>query len=456
MSRSDRRDRAGLHAYLTVCEPEALEQAHAADRRLGAADAPALCGIPLAIKDIFATRGVRTTCASRILENFVPPFDGTAIARLRDQGAVFLGKTNMDEFAMGSSTENSAFGPTKNPYDLGRVAGGSSGGSAAAVSADECLAALGTDTGGSIREPASFCGVVGIKPTYSRVSRYGVIAYASSLDQVGPFAKTVRDAAILLGAIAGVDPRDSTCSARPVPDYERALTGDVTGMRIGVPKEFFVEGMEREVEDATRAALKQFEAMGARTVEISLPHTEYAIGCYYLIATAEASANLARYDGIRYGLRAEAATLGELYSLTRAHGFGAEVKRRIMLGTFALSSGYYDAYYLKAQKVRTLIRRDFERAFEQCDLIVTPTAPTTAFKLGEKTADPIQMYLSDIFTISVNLAGLPGLVVPCGYDNLNMPIGLQILGPHFGEEAMLRAGDAYERSGAFKRRPPAV
>ncbi len=445
-----------LHAYLTVCEPQALEQAHVADRRLGAANAPALCGIPLAIKDIFATRGVRTTCASRILENFVPPFDGTAIARLRDQGAVFLGKTNMDEFAMGSSTENSAFGPTKNPYDLGRVAGGSSGGSAAAVSADECLAALGTDTGGSIREPASFCGVVGIKPTYSRVSRYGVIAYASSLDQVGPFAKSVRDAAILLGAIAGVDPRDSTCSARPVPDYEKALTGEVAGMRIGVPKEFFVEGMEREVEDATRAALKRFEAMGARAVEISLPHTEYAIGCYYLIATAEASANLARYDGIRYGLRAEAATLGELYSLTRAHGFGAEVKRRIMLGTFALSSGYYDAYYLKAQKVRTLIRRDFERAFVDCDLIVTPTAPTTAFKLGEKTADPIQMYLSDIFTISVNLAGLPGLVVPCGYDNLNMPIGLQILGPHFGEEAILRAGDAYERSGAFKRRPPAV
>jgi len=446
----------GLHAYLTVCEPEALEQARVADRRLGAADAPALCGIPLAIKDIFATRGVRTTCASRILANFVPPFDATVIARLRDQGAVFLGKTNMDEFAMGSSTENSAFGPTKNPYDLGRVAGGSSGGSAAAVSADECLAALGTDTGGSIREPASFCGVVGIKPTYSRVSRYGVIAYASSLDQVGPFAKTVRDAAILLGAIAGVDPRDSTCSARPVPDYERALTGDVTGMRIGVPKEFFVEGMEREVEDATRAALKQFEAMGARAVEISLPHTEYAIGCYYLIATAEASANLARYDGIRYGLRAEAATLGELYSLTRARGFGTEVKRRIMLGTFALSSGYYDAYYLKAQKVRTLIRRDFARAFENCDLIVTPTAPTTAFKLGEKTADPIQMYLSDIFTISVNLAGLPGLVVPCGYDNLNLPIGLQILGPHFGEEAILRAGDAYERSSAFKRRPPAL
>ena len=445
-----------IHAFLTLCEREALEQTEAADRRLGAGQAPALCGVPLAIKDIFATRGIRTTCASRILENFVPPFDATVIAKLRADGAVFLGKTNMDEFAMGSSTENSAFGPTANPYDLGRVAGGSSGGSAAAVAADECLAALGTDTGGSIREPASFCGVVGIKPTYSRVSRYGVVAYASSLDQVGPFAKTVRDAAIMLGALAGVDPRDSTCSARPVPDYEQSLTGEVKGMRLGVPKEFFVEGMEREVEDAIRATLKQFEAMGARAVEISLPHTEYAIGAYYLIATAEASANLARYDGIRYGLRAEAATLGEVYTLSRAHGFGTEVKRRIMLGTFALSTGYYDAYYLKAQKVRTLIRRDFEQAFERCDLIVTPTAPTTAFKLGEKTADPLQMYLSDIFTISVNLAGLPGLVVPCGYDSLNLPIGLQLIGAPFGEEAILRAGDAYERSGAFKRRPPLV
>jgi len=445
-----------LHAYLTLCEREALAQAEDADRRLGAGQAPALCGIPLAIKDIFATREIRTTCASRILENFVPPFDATVIAKLRADGAVFLGKTNMDEFAMGSSTENSAFGPTVNPYDLGRVAGGSSGGSAAAVAADECLAALGTDTGGSIREPASFCGVIGIKPTYSRVSRYGVVAYASSLDQVGPFAKTVRDAAIMLRALAGVDPHDSTCADRPVPDYEQSLTGEVKSLRLGVPKEFFVEGMEREVEDAIRAALKQLEAMGARAVEISLPHTEYAIGAYYLIATAEASANLARYDGIRYGLRAEAATLAEVYNLSRAQGFGAEVKRRIMLGTFALSTGYYDAYYLKAQKVRTLIRRDFEQAFEHCDVIVTPTAPTTAFKLGEKTADPLQMYLSDIFTISVNLAGLPGLVVPCGYDSLNLPIGLQLIGAPFGEETILRAGDACERSGAFTRRPPLV
>jgi aspartyl-tRNA(Asn)/glutamyl-tRNA(Gln) amidotransferase subunit A len=445
-----------LNAFITVCEGEALEQAEAADRRLAAGDAHPLCGIPLGIKDIYLTRGVRTTCASKILENFVPPFDATVIARLRGEGAVFLGKTNMDEFAMGSSTENSAFGPTRNPYDLECVAGGSSGGSAAAVAADECLAALGTDTGGSIREPACFCGVVGIKPTYSRVSRYGIVAFASSLDQVGPFSKTVRDAAIMLRSLAGTDPRDSTCSTRPVPDYERALTGEAKGITLGVPKEYFIEGMEPEVEAAVRGALKNYEAMGAKTIPISLPHTGYAIGAYYLIATAEASANLARYDGIRYGLRVEAPNHIELYNRSRARGFGPEVKRRIMLGTFALSAGYYDAYYLKAQKVRTLIRRDFEEAFTRCDLIVTPTAPTTAFRLGEKTADPLQMYLSDIFTISVNLAGLPGIVIPCGYDNKKLPIGLQIIGPPFGEEAMLRAADAYERSGAFKRRAPVI
>ena len=445
-----------LHAFITVCESEALAQAEAADRRLAASDAPPLCGIPLGIKDIYVTRGVRTTCGSKILENFVPPFDATVFERLRAEGAVFVGKTNMDEFAMGSSTENSAFGPTRNPHDLARVAGGSSGGSAAAVAADECLASLGTDTGGSIREPASFCGVVGIKPTYSRVSRYGVVAYASSLDQVGPFAKSVRDAAILVRSLAGADPRDSTCSARPVPDYERALTGDVKGIRLGVPKEYFVEGMDPEVEGAVRSALKSYQAMGAKTVDISLPHTPYAIAAYYLIATAEASANLARYDGIRYGLRVEAENHVELYNHTRARGFGTEVKRRIMLGTFALSAGYYDAYYLKAQKVRTLIRRDFERAFEQCDLIVTPTAPTTAFKIGEKTSDPLQMYLSDIFTISVNLAGLPAMVIPCACDGRNLPIGLQIIGAPFGEEAIFRAADAYERSGAFKRREPVI
>ena len=442
-----------LNAFITVCAREAHEQADAADARLAAGDAPALCGIPLAIKDIYATRGVRTTAASKILENFVPPYDATVIATLRANGAVFVGKANMDEFAMGSSTENSAFGPTRNPHQVERVAGGSSGGSAAAVAADQCLGALGTDTGGSIREPASFCGVVGLKPTYSRVSRYGVIAYASSLDQVGPFAKTVRDAAIMLRDLAGIDPHDSTCSARPVPDYEAALTGDITGLRVGVPQEFFVEGIAPEVEQAVRAALKAYQSMGARLVDISLPHTSYAIAAYYIVATAEASANLARYDGIRYGLRVPGDNNIEIYNRTRARGFGAEVKRRIMLGTFVLSAGYYDAYYLKGQQVRTLIRRDFERAFESCDIIATPVAPTTAFKLGEKTADPLQMYLSDIFTISVNLAGLPGMSVPCGFDASGLPIGLQLIGPPFGEEAILRAGDAFERTGAAPRRP---
>ncbi|MGH7778597.1 MAG: Asp-tRNA(Asn)/Glu-tRNA(Gln) amidotransferase subunit GatA [Candidatus Binataceae bacterium] len=445
-----------VHAFLTVTEPQALAQAAEADRRLAAGAAPALCGIPLGIKDIYSTKGVKTTCASKILSNFVPPYDATVIAKLRAEGSVFAGKTNMDEFAMGSSTENSAFGPTMNPHDLSRVAGGSSGGSAAAVAADECLGALGTDTGGSIREPASFCGVAGIKPTYSRVSRYGVIAFASSLDQVGPFAKSVRDTAIMLRALAGHDPRDSTCSTRAVPDYERALTGDVKGLRIGVPKEYFVAGMDPAVEQSVRAALKQYEKLGAKTIDISLPHTAYAIACYYIVATAEASANLARYDGIRYGLRAAAEDNIALYEMTRAQGFGAEVKRRIMLGTFALSTGYYDAYYLKAMKVRTLIRRDFERAFETCDVIVTPVAPATAFKLGEKMNDPLTMYLSDIFTISVNLAGLPGLAIPCGYDANDLPIGMQIIGAPFAEETILRAGDAFERSGAVTLKRPAL
>jgi aspartyl-tRNA(Asn)/glutamyl-tRNA(Gln) amidotransferase subunit A len=445
-----------LNSFITVCADDALAQARDADQRLAKNDAPPLCGIPLAVKDIYATKGVRTTCASKILENFVPTYDATVIARLRAEGAVFVGKANLDEFAMGSSTENSAFGPTRNPYDTERVAGGSSGGSAAAVAADECLGSLGTDTGGSIREPASFCGVTGIKPTYSRVSRFGIIAYASSLDQVGPFGKTVRDCAIMLRSLAGADPADSTCSTRPVPDYEAALSGEVKGLRIGVPREFFVDGMQPDVENAVRVAIRHYESAGAKVVEVSLPHTEYAVAAYYLIATAEASANLERYDGIRYGLRAEAENLLDLYRKTRARGFGAEVKRRIMLGTFALSTGYYDAYYLKAQKVRTLIKRDFEQAFGRCDLIATPTCPTTAFRLGEKMSDPLQMYLSDIFTISVNLAGLPGLVLPCGYDGDAMPIGLQLIGPAFGEEIILRAGDAYERSGALTRKPAVV
>ena len=445
-----------LNAFITVTEREALDQADAADKRLASGDAPPLCGIPLGIKDIYATRGVKTTCASKILENFVPPFDATVIAKLRAEGAVFVGKANMDEFAMGSSTENSAFGPTLNPHDLERVAGGSSGGSAAAVAAFECLASLGTDTGGSIREPASFCGVVGIKPTYSRVSRYGVIAYASSLDQVGPFTHTVRDAAIMLRSLAGIDPSDSTCSARPVPDYERALTGEVKGLRIGVPKEYFVEGMQPEVEKSVREALANLQKAGARTVEISLPHTSYAVAAYYLVATAEASANLSRYDGIRFGLRVPADNNIELYEKSRAQGFGAEVKRRIMLGTFALSAGYYDAYYLKGQKVRTLIRRDFEKAFESCDVVMAPVAPTTAFKLGEKTDDPLTMYLSDIFTISVNLAGLPGMSMPCGYDDKGLPIGLQIIGAPFSEETIFRVGDAYEKIAALKPREPKI
>ena len=441
-----------INAFITVCAREANEQAAAAGRRLASGDAPDLCGIPIAIKDVYLTKGVRTTCASRILDNFVPPFDATTIARLRADGAVFIGKANMDEFAMGSSTENSAYGPTRNPHDVERVPGGSSGGSAAAVAADECIAALGTDTGGSIRLPASYCGIVGLKPTYSRVSRYGIIAYASSLDQVGPLAKTVRDAAIVLGSLAGLDPRDSTCSAQPVPDYEAALTGDVKGLRIGVPKEFFVEGMDPKVDGAVRAALAAYEAMGAKIIQVSLPHTSYAVAAYYLIATAEASANLARFDGMRYGLRVNADNTTDLYNRTRARGFGAEVKRRIMLGTFALSAGYYDAYYLKAQKVRTLIRRDFMEVFRDCDIIATPVAPTTAFKLGEKLDDPLQMYLSDIFTISVNLAGLPGLSLPCGRDDRGMPIGLQLIGSPFGEEAILRAGDAFEQTGAVTRR----
>jgi aspartyl-tRNA(Asn)/glutamyl-tRNA(Gln) amidotransferase subunit A len=441
-----------LNAFITVTEAEALGQADAADAMLAKADAPPLCGIPLGIKDIYATKGVKTTCASKILANFVPPFDATVIAKLRAEGAVFVGKANMDEFAMGSSTENSAFGPTRNPHDLERVAGGSSGGSAAAVAAFECLGSLGTDTGGSIREPASFCGVVGIKPTYSRVSRYGVVAYASSLDQVGPFSRTVRDTAIMLRSLAGLDANDSTCSARAVPDYERALTGDVKGMRIGVPKEYFVEGMAPEVEQSVREALANLQKAGARTVDISLPHTPYAVAAYYLVATAEASANLSRYDGIRFGLRVPADNNIELYETSRAQGFGAEVKRRIMLGTFALSAGYYDAYYLKGQKVRTLIRRDFEEAFETCDVVMAPVAPTTAFKLGEKTDDPLTMYLSDIFTISVNLAGLPGMSIPCGYDGAGLPIGLQIIGAPFSEETIFRVGDAYEKLGAFKPR----
>ena len=447
---------ARTRSYLTVCEPEALAQAETADRRLAAGDSiPPLCGIPLAVKDVILTKGIRSTAGSKILEHFVPPYDATVTRLLKAAGAVIIGKVNCDEFAMGSSNENSAFFPSRNPWDLSRVPGGSSGGSATAVAADQALAALGTDTGGSIRLPAAFCGVVGLKPTYGRVSRFGVVAYASSLDQVGPLAKDVQDCALVLQAIAGHDPRDSTSVDRPVPNYQATLTQGVQGLKVGIPQEYFVEGMQPEVETAVHQAIAALAALGAQPVSISLPHTEYAIATYYLIATAEASANLARYDGVKYGYRAaQTGNLMDMYCRTRAHGFGSEVKRRIMLGTYALSAGYYDAYYLKAQKVRTLIRQDFLTAFEACDVIATPVAPTVAFRLGEKTADPLTMYLSDIFTIAVNLAGLPGLSVPCGCDAKGLPIGLQLIGKPFGEDTLLQAAYAYEQATPWHTRKP--
>ena len=447
---------AQIHSYLIVSEAEALRQAETADRLLAAAEPlPLLCGIPVAVKDVILTKGIRSTAGSQMLAHFVPPYDATVTRRLREAGAVIVGKVNCDEFAMGSSTENSAFLPSRNPWDPTRVPGGSSGGSATAVAADQALAALGTDTGGSIRLPSSFCGVVGLKPTYGRVSRFGVVAYASSLDQVGPFAKDAQDCALMLQAIAGHDPRDSTSVHTPVPDYQASLTQGIDGLRIGIPKEYFVEGMQPAVEAAVRQAVAELGALGARPVPISLPHTEYAIATYYLIATAEASSNLARYDGMKYGYRApQTAGLVDTYRRTRAQGFGNEVKRRIMLGTYVLSAGYYDAYYLKAQKVRTLIRQDFLKAFETCDVIATPVAPTTAFHLGEKTADPLTMYLSDIFTIAVNLAGLPGLSIPCGFDEQNMPIGVQLIGRPFGEEALLQAAYAYEQATQWHARKP--
>ncbi len=441
-----------VKAYLTLVPEEALAQARAADERRAAGEEGPLLGIPLAIKDVLCTKGIPTTCGSRILEDFIPPYDATVVARLKAAGAVLLGKTNLDEFAMGSSTENSAFFPTHNPWDLSRVPGGSSGGSAAAVAADECLGALGTDTGGSVRQPAAFCGVVGLKPTYGRVSRYGLVAFASSLDQVGVLAQDVTDAALLLGVIAGHDPRDSTSVDAPVPDYTAALTGDIRGVRVGVPQEYFIEGMQPEVEAAVRAAVDQLADLGAEVQEVSLPHTDYALPVYYLIAPAEASANLARYDGVRYGLRVDGGGLIGTYKATRGQGFGPEVKRRIMLGTYALSAGYYDAYYLKAQKVRTLIKADFDAAFEQVDAIVAPTSPTTAFRIGEKVDDPLQMYLSDVFTLSVNLAGICGISVPCGFDGQGLPIGMQIMGPAFGEGRVLRVAHAYEQATGWHER----
>jgi aspartyl-tRNA(Asn)/glutamyl-tRNA(Gln) amidotransferase subunit A len=444
-----------IRAYLTLARDAALEQARQADERLRQdRTTSALLGVPLAVKDNFLTRGLRTTCASKILANFIPPYDATTVRKLRATGAVITGKTNLDEFAMGSSAENSAFFPTHNPWNLERIPGGSSGGSAAAVAADQCIAALGTDTGGSIRQPAACCGIVGLKPTYGRVSRFGIIAFASSMDQVGPLTKDVQDSALLLEAIAGHDPADSTSVDRPVPRYSEALTGDVRGIRLGVPKEYFVAGMQPEVEQAVRTAVRVLEKNGALIEEISLPHTEYAVAVYYIVATAEASSNLARYDGMRYGHRAHAKDLTDTYMVSRQEGFGAEVKRRIMLGTYALSAGYYNAYYLKAQRVRTLIKQDFYEAFKHCDVIVTPTAPTTAFKLAEKIQDPLQMYLSDILTISVNLAGIPALSLPCGFDQSGMPIGMQIVGKHFDEATILRVGHAYEQATEWSKQKP--
>ncbi len=445
-----------IQAYNTLTGESALKAAERLGKRRTAGEPlPSLAGIPLAIKDVICTRDVPTTCSSRILANFIPPYSATVINRLDRAGALTLGKTNMDEFAMGSSTENSAFKATRNPWNLDCVPGGSSGGSAAAVSADLCAGALGTDTGGSIRQPGGFCGIAALKPTYGRVSRYGLVAYASSLDQIGPLGKDVRDVAILLGAIAGHDPLDSTSADVPVPDYEAALTGDIRGLRIGIPAEYFIPGMDPQVEVAVWEAIQVLEGLGAVRVPVTLPHTRYAIATYYLVATAEASSNLGRYDGVKYGYRTPRSEhLIDMYMKTRREGFGGEVKRRIMLGTYALSAGYYDAYYLKALKVRTLIRLDFSRAFEQCDVILTPTSPTAAFRLGEKTDDPLQMYLADVFTISVNLAGAPGMSVNCGFTQGGLPIGLQLIGKPFGEEAVLRIAHAYEQATPWRARRP--
>ena len=434
-----------VQAFLHVDEAGARRQAHAVDeRRRRRERLGLLAGLPVAVKDIFCVAGQPTTCGSKVLRNFVPPYDAHVVTRLKQADAVLIGKTNMDEFAMGSSTENSAFHVTRNPWDPERIPGGSSGGSTAAVAAGEAALALATDTGGSIRQPACHCGVVGLKPTYGRVSRYGVVAFASSLDQVGPFAQDVRGAALLLREIAGEDVNDQTSSRRPVPDYAAAISKGVRGLRVGVPREYFGEGLDPQVEKAVRAAIEKLRAAGCEVREISLPNSPHAIATYYIVATAEASSNLARYDGVRYGPRAKAGQLLEMYERTRAEGFGAEVKRRIMLGTYALSAGYYDAYYLRAQKVRALIRRDFDNAFANLDAVVSPTSPTTAFKLGEKMDDPLAMYLNDVYTVPVNLAGLPGISVPCGFDNRRLPIGVQLIGKPFDEETLLRLGHAVE------------
>ncbi len=449
-----------VKAFLSYDEADALSAADAVDKLIAGGATPAthpLLGAPIGVKDVLAVKGHPLNCASKILGNFISPYDATVIEKLRAAGAIVFGRLNMDEFAMGSSTENSAFFTTRNPWDTTRIPGGSSGGSAAAVAADECAASLGSDTGGSIRQPAALCGCVGLKPTYGRVSRYGLVAFASSLDQIGPFTKDVRDSALLLRAISGYDDKDSTSIPEPVPDYAAALDGNIRGLKIGLPKEYFISGLSKDVSDAVNAAVKKLTELGAEVVEISLPHTEYAAATYYIIAPAEASANLARFDGIRYGARVAGADPLELYSKTRGQGFGPEVKRRIILGTYVLSSGYYDAFYLRAQKVRTLIRQDFIKAFEQVDAIVTPTTPTPAFKIGEKSDDPIQMYLSDVFTISCNLAGICGLSLPCGFSaNPKLPIGLQLLGKPFGESTILKIAHAYEQSTEWHKEKPSL
>ncbi|MGD1212674.1 MAG: Asp-tRNA(Asn)/Glu-tRNA(Gln) amidotransferase subunit GatA [Candidatus Acidiferrales bacterium] len=445
--RIDRRN-GELNAFLTLSPERAYAQADRIDAAIARGQAlPPLAGVPVAIKDVISTRGIRTTCASKILESYVPPYDATVVERLDRAGAVFLGKTNCDEFAMGGSNENSAYGPVRNPIAPDRVPGGSSGGSAAAVAAGLAVAALGTDTGGSIRQPGGYCGVPGLMPTYGRVSRYGLVAFASSLDKIGPFAANVADAAAVMAVIAGHDANDSTSAAVPVPDYAADLDKPLDWLRIGVPEDYFGEGLDPEVKEKVQAGIAMLERLGCRRIPLQMPHTDYAIAAYYIIATAEASSNLARYDGVRYGLRVPGSTLVEMYRKTRERGFGPEVKRRIMLGTYALSAGYYDAYYLRAQKVRALIARDFADAFQKVDAIVTPTSPTAAFRLGEKTSDPLQMYLADIYTVTGSLAGVPGISVPCGKTKGGLPVGMQVLAPHFSERRVLQIASAFEKAG---------
>ncbi|MGD0781172.1 MAG: Asp-tRNA(Asn)/Glu-tRNA(Gln) amidotransferase subunit GatA [Dehalococcoidales bacterium] len=444
-----------IKALMTVTEELALERARKADKTIAAGKAQTLTGIPIAIKDVICTKGIRTTCSSKMLENFVPPYDAMVMEKLNAAGAVMVGKANMDEFAMGSSTENSAYFVTHNPWDLDRVPGGSSGGSAVAVAAGEAVCALGSDTGGSIRQPAGFCSVVGLKPTYGRVSRYGLVAFASSLDQIGPLTQDVTDCALLMNVISGHDIRDSTSVPEPVPDYTKSLKTDLKGMRLGIPKEYYVEGMQQGVATAMQAAIKKLEELGAKLEEVSLPHTPYSLAVYYIIAPSEASANLARYDGVKYGYSYKGDTMWESMEKTRENGFGPEVKRRIMLGTYALSAGYYDAWYLKAQKVRTLIRREFDAVFEKYDALITPTSPTVPFKIGEKTDDPLAMYLSDVCTLPINIAGVPGISIPAGFVD-DLPVGMQIIGKHFSEETLLRVAYAYEQATEWHKQKPNI